>query len=77
MARHGDDRTGSLVHWFVPPRSKEDRILLFHRKQRAVGCVGLASTCLGSDHPAVLSLRHESARVAKEHATENCQVITH
>lgn len=73
MAGHGDDRDGSMVHRFAPARSKENWILLFHRKQRAVGGVGLASTSLGADHSAVLPLRYESARVAEEHANGNCQ----
>lgn len=75
MASHVDDRTGSVVHWFAPSGEKEGRVLLFHRKQRAVGYLGLACRGLGLDHLAVLPLRHEFERLEEEHAAGNGWVI--
>ena len=71
MACDVDDRAGSLVHRFAPSGAEEGRFLLFYCKQRFVGRLGLASRSLGIDHPAILPLWHESARVAKKYTTRS------
>lgn len=74
MASHGDDRAGSMVHRLPPSGQKKSRLLLLHREQCLVGRLGLASRGLGPDHPAVLPLRHEFARLAKEHTTRGMRL---
>lgn len=69
MACDVDDRAGSVVHRFAPSGAEESRFLLFYRKQRVVGRLGLASRSLGIDHPAILPLCHEPARLAKKYTT--------
>ncbi|AGN81820.1 hypothetical protein L483_11620 [Pseudomonas putida H8234] len=43
MACDVDDCAGSVVHRFAPSGAEEGRFLLFYRKQRVVGRLGLAS----------------------------------
>lgn len=67
MASHDNNRAGSVMHRFPLSGEEEGWLLLFHRKQCLEGRLGLAGRGLGFDHPGVLPMRHESARMAEEH----------
>lgn len=77
MASHGNDGAGSVVHRFTSSRQEEGRLLLLHRQQRTLECVGLAGRGLGPDHLATLSVCNESPGLEKKYPAAGLPMSFH